>query len=382
MPVDLKTPLCVAVSSSALFDLSESHAIFSDINLTPRQRLAAYQAHVAERQQKNPDFIPQPGVAMALIQGLLALNEHKDAQIAASPWRQRVVEVHIVSRNNAITGAEILRWTHAYGLDAVRFVFTNGASAVPSLAALHTDMFISTSLSDVRDALTQGIAAAHVDSAKGKVLQPGEQLRFGFDFDGVLAGWHSEKAFQGSGFDLGAYQAHEARFVNKPLKQGPFAALALKLAAIRDHFDVHAFETGMRPDGGPDIRLPLSLELVTARGGSSPAGPGKSGKWPASTLGKEVPQRARNTLKAWGLVFDRESWLGGAEKTDLIRGCHFFVDDQKAHLSRLAGIVPAGHVPLPDSFANSRYIKYRGHGVIVQPGLEASSARRFKPAPS
>src|SRR5690606_39797624 len=57
-------PLTVAISSRALFDLEDSHAVFE------REGIAAYQAFQRERE----DDILAPGIAFPLVRKLLALN--------------------------------------------------------------------------------------------------------------------------------------------------------------------------------------------------------------------------------------------------------------------------------------------------------------------
>ena len=85
----LAEKLIIAVSSRALFDLDESHAIFENDGVD------AYCNHQVE----NEDVPLKPGVAFGLVKKLLALNEHD----SANPR----VEVILLSRNSADTGLRI-----------------------------------------------------------------------------------------------------------------------------------------------------------------------------------------------------------------------------------------------------------------------------------
>src|ERR1019366_5968636 len=90
--------LVVAVSSRALFDLDESHAIFEN------EVVEAY----CRYQIEHEDIPLQPGVAFNLVKKLLALN-------ARTPDNPRV-EVILLSRNSADTGLRIFNSIQHHGL--------------------------------------------------------------------------------------------------------------------------------------------------------------------------------------------------------------------------------------------------------------------------
>ena len=91
--------LVVAISSRALFQLDESHAIFES------QGVAAYCSH----QRENEHVVLEPGPAFNLVRKLLALNKGA----AAAP----MVEVVLLSRNSADTGLRIFNSIEHYQLD-------------------------------------------------------------------------------------------------------------------------------------------------------------------------------------------------------------------------------------------------------------------------
>ncbi len=95
------------MTSRALFDLEESHALFES------DGVAAY----AEFQRQHEDDILGPGVAFPVVRKLLALNH------GASPENPRV-EVILLSRNSADTGLRIFNSIQHYGLGIIRATFT------------------------------------------------------------------------------------------------------------------------------------------------------------------------------------------------------------------------------------------------------------------
>lgn len=89
--------LVLAISSRALFDLSESHKLY----------LASGVEAYRQYQIEHEDEILEPGDAFPLVQKLLNLN--------TSLGRARV-EVVLVSRNSADTGLRVFNSIHHYGL--------------------------------------------------------------------------------------------------------------------------------------------------------------------------------------------------------------------------------------------------------------------------
>src|SRR5690606_27438217 len=101
--------LTVAVTSRALFDLEEGHALFE------REGVEAYAAY----QREHEDDILKPGVAFPVVRKLLALND-------GAPVETPRVEVILLSRNSADTGLRIFNSIQHYGLGIVRATFTAG----------------------------------------------------------------------------------------------------------------------------------------------------------------------------------------------------------------------------------------------------------------
>ena len=105
MPEDISHRLVVAISSRALFDLHKSNLIFEQEGL---DKYTKYQI-------ENENKILKPGVAFNMVKKLLNMNQHGE-----------LVEVILLSRNNADTGLRIFNSIEHYGLDITRAAFTNG----------------------------------------------------------------------------------------------------------------------------------------------------------------------------------------------------------------------------------------------------------------
>ena len=159
---DNSKPLVVAISSRALFDLDESHAVFES------EGLEAYARYQIDREN---EFLA-PGEAFQLVKKLLALN--------TGAAGHQGVEVILVSRNSADSGLRIFNSIEHHDLDIERAVFTNGESPFRYMKAIGTDLFLSGHADDVREALKAGFASAII--LPGAQHRPGgEQLRIAFE---------------------------------------------------------------------------------------------------------------------------------------------------------------------------------------------------------
>jgi len=180
--------LVVAISSRALFDLGESHALFE------RAGLEAYR----QFQIAHEDEVLAPGVAFPLAQKLLRLN-------TLAPTAPRV-EVILLSRNSGDTGLRIFNSIQHYGMEIVRAAFTSGAPTAGYVHPFGADLFLSAHAEDVARALKAGVAAATIlPSAAPAERSP--QLRIAFDGDAVLFGEEGERISAEQGLE--AFHQHE-----------------------------------------------------------------------------------------------------------------------------------------------------------------------------
>ena len=285
--------LVVAISSRALFDLSESHELFE------REGLDAYRGY----QMAREDEPLAPGIAFPLVQKLLRLN-------AAAPAAPRV-EVILLSRNSADTGLRIFNSIERYGLEIVRAVFTGGASTSPYVNSFGAQLFLSANPDSVAAALDAGIAAATILPSKAPQTAS-DELRIAFDGDAVIFGDESERVSQEQGID--AFHRHETELADQPLSGGPFRGF---LAAL------HRLQAAFPADASP-----IRTALVTAR--SAPA-----------------HKRVILTLRSWGVRLDEALFLGGRDKGPFLQafGADLFFDDSHANVESARQHVATGHVP-------------------------------------
>ena len=287
--------LTVAVTSRALFDLEESHALYES------EGVEAYSAF----QRDHEDDALAPGMAFQVVRKLLALNE-------GAPADAPRVEVILLSRNSADTGLRIFNSIQHHGLGIVRATFTSGEPTWPYVAPFGTDLFLSANPESVRRSLEHGIAAATILPAKA-LQQRSDQLRIAFDGDAVIFGDESERVSREQGVE--AFGRHERDRAKEPLSGGPFRGFLSALHDLQAAFPA-----------GKDA--PIRTALVTAR--SAPA-----------------HERVIRTLRDWGVRLDEALFLGGRHKGPFLEafGADIFFDDSQHNIDSARQHVAAGHVP-------------------------------------
>jgi len=287
----LSDKLVVAISSRALFDLAESHRIYTEAGVD------AYQHYQIERENQ----MLGPGPAFVLVHKLLRLNRAD----------KQYVEVILLSRNSADTGLRVMNSIKHHGLDITRAAFTKGEATSRYVSAFGAHLFLSSDTDDVRRVLEEGYAAATiVPAAVGK--NESDELRIAFDGDAVLFSDEAERVYQEKG--LAAFSRSESDAALTPLSGGPFKDFLAGLHRIQADF----------PEGASPIRT----ALVTAR--SAPA-----------------HERVIRTLRAWNIRINEALFLGGLDKGEFLRafGADIFFDDQRMHVDSASKHVAAGHVP-------------------------------------
>jgi 5'-nucleotidase len=286
--------LTVAISSRALFDLAESHALFE------RNGLEAYRGF----QMAHENDLLEPGIAFPLVQKLLRLNDP-----APAPPR---VEVILLSRNSADTGLRIFNSIEHYKLDIARAAFTGGEPTSPYVHSFGADLFLSANPESVASALKAGIAAATILPSKAP-QSARDQLRIAFDGDAVIFGDESERVSHEQGIE--AFHRNEVEFVEKPLSGGPFRGFLAALHRLQEAFP-------------PGEASPIRTALVTAR--SAPA-----------------HKRVILTLRSWGVRLDEALFLGGRDKGPFLHafGADIFFDDSHTNVESARRHVATGHVP-------------------------------------
>ncbi len=285
--------LVIAISSRALFDLSESHEVFE------KQGLEKYRQYQIDHENDSLE----PGPAFNLIFKLIALNKND--------LENPTVEIILLSRNSADTGLRIFKSIEKHNLGIVRAVFTGGEPPYQYVLPMEADLFLSTDAEDVRSALESGFAAATLLSSQ-RYDSSKDQLRIAFDGDAVIFSDEAEKIFQDKG--LQAFEDNEKKSAEKALPGGPFAGFLQSLHEIQKAY--------------PKEKSPIRTALVTARG--APA-----------------HERVIKTLRRWDIRIDEALFLGGKEKGPFLKafGADIFFDDQKKHCDSARNHVATGHVP-------------------------------------
>jgi 5'-nucleotidase len=287
----LADKLVVAISSRALFDLTESHRVYTEAGVD------AYQRYQIEHEEQ----MLAPGPAFVLVNKLLRLNRAD----------KQYVEVILLSRNSADTGLRVMNSIYHHGLDITRAAFTKGEPTSRYVPPFGAQLFLSADTEDVKRVLNDGYAAATiVPSTLGK--NESDQLRIAFDGDAVLFSDEAERVYQESG--LAAFSKSETDAALRPLSGGPFKEFLAGLHRIQSDFS--------------DDASPIRTALVTAR--SAPA-----------------HERVIRTLRAWNIRIDEALFLGGLDKGEFLRafGADIFFDDQRTHVESASKHVATGHVP-------------------------------------
>lgn len=301
MAYPIEKKLVVAVSSSALFDLSESDAVY--VNKGPK----AYK----EFQEANLNNVLGKGVAFPFIRRFLNINQRFPAQLP--------VEVVLLSRNSAATGKRVFRSIAHYGLDISRAAFMQGKSPYEYIPAFNASLFLSANEDDVRKAINSQYPAGTVLPSKVNDDETEEELRIAFDFDGVIADDESEAVYKGG--DLPGFKNYEVANAQIPHKPGPLADLFKKLSFMQKLED-------REEEKDRNYKRIIRTAIITAR--DAPA-----------------HERVITTLENWGVSANETFFLGGMKKDRILSRLkpHMFFDDQKSHLESEAGDIPMVHIP-------------------------------------
>ena len=306
MPYPIEKKLVIAVSSSALFDMQDSDAVFR------QEGEEAYRKY----QRKHMDDPLKEGVAFPFIKRLLNLN--------ASFPEEQPVEVILFSKNSPETGLRAFRSIQHYNLNISRACFSSGKPNHQYLPAFNSTLFLTTNREDAREALANGITAGVV--GKQEIQDSNEEgLCLAFDFDGVIADDSSERVYEEQG--LAAYQEYEKVHGAHPLKSGPIANLLKRISSFQK-----LERTKQQED--PKYRRLLKTAIVTAR--NAPA-----------------HERVVFTLQSLEIEVDEIFFMGGVEKARLLNILkpHIFFDDQESHIKNINNI--AG-VLIPFGVANAK----------------------------
>jgi 5'-nucleotidase len=316
MALDLSDTFVIGISATALFDMTESDSVFRAKYAEDKQTAVdEYRALMLEREDEElPD-----GTGMPLVRALLGLNKFQGVG-DKSP----LVEVVVMSRNSPETGIQVFNNIRSRSLPISRHAFTGGESVCDYLQAFDVDLFLTTNVEDAQRIIDDKVCAAAIlkKPPEDKPPLPEDQVRIAFDGDAVLFDDTSELVYKTKG--LKKFHAEEDTKQNEPMQDGPYAILLRKLARLQQRLPF-----------GVEFS-PVRIGIVTAR--NAPA-----------------EMRVIKTLRHWGIYVNEIFFLGGVEKTDVVKAfkAHIFFDDQDLHLDPAAKYIPSGKVPYhSDSLLN------------------------------
>ncbi len=308
MGLDLSDTLVIGITATALFDLSEADKVFREkLSEDKDTAIKEYRKFMLERE----DEPLHDGTGMPLVKALLNLNKYKKEQD-----KSILVEVVVMSRNSPETGIQVFNNIRKKNLPITRHAFTGGESVTDYLEAFDVDLFLTTNVKDaqkVRDANTCAVGLVKEPPSDIEKIPEG-QVRIAFDGDAVIFDEKSEIVYKSKG--IKSFYENEDSKQNEPMDEGPYESLLRKLSRLQD-------------------RLPFSVEyspvriaIVTAR--NAPA-----------------EMRVIKTLRAWGVYVDEIFFLGGLDKSKILRAfkAHIFFDDQDVHLNETSHYIPSSKVP-------------------------------------
>ena len=309
MALNLENTLVIGISATALFDLSKEDELFKkEFKKHPQSAIARYR----EDMFKNENLPLEEGIGFPLIKALLGLNKYQKKDDTP------LVEVVIMSRNSPDTGVRVLNNIKKLNLNITRSAFTAGESSADYLEAFNVDLFLTTNEEDAQKVIDKRACASAVLSTppEYKCDIPDGQVRIAFDGDAVLFDESSELVYKNDGIE--AFHENEHNSQDIPMNEGPFASFLKKLARLQE-------------------RLPMTMELSPVR--------------IALVTARNSPSDIRviKTLRHWGVYVDEAFFLGGIEKSKILKSfkAHIFFDDQDLHLKTSSLVVPSGKVLYP-----------------------------------
>lgn len=291
-------PLRIGISTRALFDLEEEHAVFE------KEGVHAY----ARLQLERENEIIGKGSAFEVIERLLKLNE---------PDTKPYVQIVLLSRNSPDLSLRAFNSIKQYGLSVLTGSFTSGAALGPFIPAWQIDLFLSNEHLDVKAAVEANTAAARLGPVSTKWERATtDEVRIAFDGDAVVFSAESDEIYKEQG--LAGFRKFEQDNAQKPMEGGPFGEFLKKLSILRAIY--------MNESGVSKVRI----SIVTARD-------------------SEAHARVIHTLRAWGTPADEAHFVGQWQKAPILKafGAHIFFDDQEKHVLGAEDFVPSGHVPGP-----------------------------------
>ena len=233
-----------------------------------------------------------------------------------------------------------------------RAVFVSGGNPFRYMNAMNASLFLSANVTDVRNAVKDGLPAGRVFPTTFTDSEEDLELRVAFDFDGVVADDSSEVVYTNKG--LKAFQQSETDHAMEPLREGPLARFFREISRLQ------RFEREKKKKDRNYVPR-LRTAIVTAR--NAPA-----------------HKRVVTTLRNWGIEVDEVFFLGGISKNRVLEEFkpHIFFDDQLKHIEDVAGATPSAHVPFGVANEPSPQLPSKAHAESVPPEKDKPQSARKK----
>ncbi|MBH0007642.1 5'-nucleotidase [Psychrobacter sp. SWN149] len=313
MAVDFSNTLIVAISATALFDLTESeNHLLELLKQRPASAIKEFRDYMIERENESLSI----GAGYPLIKALLNLNNYCEDSKRDLELEAPLVEVVIVSKSSPDTGIQVLNAILDRNINISRSAFISGSPVAPYIKDFNVDLFLTTNREDAQQVADANICACAILNATpvNTYELDTDQLRIAFDGDAVLFDDSGELLYKQKG--LRAFHDRESQMRDLPIEKGPYAELLIKLSNLQKRLPA-----GLQYS-------PIKIALVTAR--NAPA-----------------DLRAIKTLREWGVNVDMAFFLGGLEKTAVLRtfAPHIFFDDSIQHIDAARHFIPTALVP-------------------------------------
>lgn len=295
-------PLLIGVSARALFDLDMETAMLDG-------GLDAYRAY--QREHRNEPL--KPGIAYPFVKRMLSLNS-----LDADSYPP-LVEFAIMSHMDPDTSVRAMKSLESLGLNGIMSAFVSGDSLTPYIREYGIRLYLSKDESSVKEAVDAGLPAGYIATDKPIENDDRDEIRLAFDFDGLLASDASERIYQRK--NLEAFNEHERKYADKPMKPGPLAPFLRSLSVIqqaeRNYMKSH-----------PDYKQRLRIAIITARNTNAGI-------------------RVMSTLDSWGITVDDALYMNGHNKNAALAAFQpdMFFDDSPKHIDRAKDAFISVHVP-------------------------------------
>jgi 5'-nucleotidase len=192
MPYPIDKKLVVGISSSALFDLSESDKIFREQG---EEKYLEF--------QKNNELIPlKKGAGFPFIKKLLSIN-------TSLGLSEKPIEVILLSKNSPETGLRAFNSIEHYNLDISRGAFLSGECPSKYIPSFNIKLFLSENDEDIKIANKLQYPGGKINKSFFEEDKDDKKLRIAFDFDGVIVDDESEQVFQQSGKSVAEFLRYE-----------------------------------------------------------------------------------------------------------------------------------------------------------------------------